>query len=224
MPNDRLSRETGAALRVARLIEPVLENLGFRLVRIRMIGAAGRTLQIMAERPDGTMTIDDCETASRAISPLLDVEEPVSGSYELEVSSPGIDRPMVRAEDFQRWSGHEAKIEMLVPQSGRRRFRGRGRTQGGKRDRTGWRGHRRARPRGGASRECHQRGAGLVGDKAHSVIFDNSKLKRLVPDFAASIPFVRGAEEIMAWFDADPARQDRGRRDRWCSRLFARPR
>ena len=125
MPNDRLSRETGAALRVARLIEPVLENLGFRLVRIRMIGAAGRTLQIMAERPDGTMTIDDCETASRAISPLLDVEEPVSGSYELEVSSPGIDRPMVRAEDFQRWSGHEAKIEMLVPQSGRRRFRGR---------------------------------------------------------------------------------------------------
>ena len=79
----------------------------------------------MAERPDGTMTIDDCETASRAISPLLDVEEPVSGSYELEVSSPGIDRPMVRAEDFQRWSGHEAKIEMLVPQAGRRRFRGR---------------------------------------------------------------------------------------------------
>jgi ribosome maturation factor RimP len=109
MPNDRLSRETGAALRVARLIEPVLENLGFRLVRIRMIGAAGRTLQIMAERPDGTMTIDDCETASRAISPLLDVEEPVSGSYELEVSSPGIDRPMVRAEDFQRWSGLKQK-------------------------------------------------------------------------------------------------------------------
>jgi ribosome maturation factor RimP len=89
-----------------------------------MSGASGRTLQIMAERPDGTMTIDDCETASRAISPLLDVEDPVSGRYDLEVSSPGIDRPLVRPEDFERWSGHEAKIEMLVPQDGRRRFRG----------------------------------------------------------------------------------------------------
>ncbi|MGH6874770.1 MAG: ribosome maturation factor RimP, partial [Aestuariivirgaceae bacterium] len=79
MSNERLSRETGAALRVATLIEPVLAGLGFRLVRVRMSGASGRTLQIMAERPDGTMTIDDCETASRAISPLLDVEDPVSG-------------------------------------------------------------------------------------------------------------------------------------------------
>lgn len=124
MPSERLGRETGAALRVARLVEPVLESLGFRLVRVRMIGAAGRTLQIMAERPDGTMTIDDCETASRAISPLLDVEDPVSGSYDLEISSPGIDRPLVRPGDFERWSGHEAKIEMLLPQAGRRRFRG----------------------------------------------------------------------------------------------------
>jgi ribosome maturation factor RimP len=124
MPNERLSRETGAALRVAKLIEPVLDGLGFRLVRVRMIGAAGRTLQIMAERPDGTMTIDDCEAVSRAVSPLLDVEDPVSGRYELEVSSPGIDRPLVRPEDFERWSGHETKIEMMVPQAGRRRFRG----------------------------------------------------------------------------------------------------
>jgi ribosome maturation factor RimP len=124
MPNERLSRETGVAARVARLVEPVLESLGLRLVRVRMIGAAGRTLQIMAERPDGIMTIDDCETASRAISPLLDVEDPVSGSYELEVSSPGIDRPLVRPEDFARWPGHEAKIETMVPQQGRRRFRG----------------------------------------------------------------------------------------------------
>jgi ribosome maturation factor RimP len=89
-----------------------------------MIGAAGRTLQIMAERPDGTMTIEDCERASRAISPLLDVEEPVSGRYELEISSPGIDRPLVRAEDFERWSGHEAKIEMTLSRAGQRRFRG----------------------------------------------------------------------------------------------------
>jgi ribosome maturation factor RimP len=124
MPNERLSRETGVAARVARLVEPVLESLGFRLVRVRMIGAAGRTLQIMAERPDGVMTIDDCETASRAISPLLDVEDPVSGSYDLEVSSPGIDRPLVRPEDFARWAGHEAKLEMTVPREGRRRFRG----------------------------------------------------------------------------------------------------
>jgi ribosome maturation factor RimP len=124
MPGGRLSRETGTALQVARLVEPVLENLGFRLVRVRMIGAAARTLQIMAERPDGTMSIDDCETASRAISPLLDVEDPVSGRYDLEVSSPGIDRPLVRAEDFERWSGHEAKIELAEPLAGRRRFRG----------------------------------------------------------------------------------------------------
>jgi len=124
MANERLGRETGAALRVAKLIEPVLANLGFRLVRVRMSGASGRTLQVMAERPDGTMTIDDCETASRAISPLLDVEDPVSGRYDLEVSSPGIDRPLVRPEDFERWAGHEAKIEMLAPQDGRRRFRG----------------------------------------------------------------------------------------------------
>jgi ribosome maturation factor RimP len=89
-----------------------------------MIGAAGRTLQIMAERPDGTMTIDDCETASRAISPVLDVEDPVSGRYDLEVSSPGIDRPLVRPEDFERWAGHQVKIEMSAPQAGRRRFRG----------------------------------------------------------------------------------------------------
>lgn len=124
MPNGRLSRETGTAARVAKLVEPVLEGLGYRLVRVRMIGASGRTLQIMAERPDGTMTIDDCETASRAISPLLDVEDPVAGSYDLEISSPGIDRPLVRQEDFERWQGHEAKIELAVPQDGRRRYRG----------------------------------------------------------------------------------------------------
>jgi ribosome maturation factor RimP len=124
MPNERLSRETGTAARVVRLVEPVLEGLGYRLIRVRMIGASGRTLQIMAERPDGTMTIDDCETASRAISPLLDVEDLVSGSYDLEISSPGIDRPLVRPEDFERWLGHEAKIELAVPQDGRRRFRG----------------------------------------------------------------------------------------------------
>jgi ribosome maturation factor RimP len=120
----RLARETGVARRVAGLVEPVLDGLGYRLVRVRLTGQDGRILQIMAERPDGSFLIDDCEKASRAISPLLDVEDPVAGSYMLEVSSPGIDRPLVRPEDFERWAGHEAKIEMLEPIDGRRRFRG----------------------------------------------------------------------------------------------------
>jgi ribosome maturation factor RimP len=119
--NDRLSRETGPAQRVAALVEPVLENLGFRLVRAKMIGNA---LQIMAERPDGTFSIDDCEAASRAMSPVLDVADVISSRYHLEVSSPGIDRPLVRPQDFETWAGHEAKIEMAVPVAGRKRFRG----------------------------------------------------------------------------------------------------
>ncbi|MGE0005943.1 MAG: ribosome maturation factor RimP [Parvibaculaceae bacterium] len=121
MTDRRLTRETGPALRVAKLVEPVLEGLGFRLVRVRMSGA---TLQIMAERPDGSFTIDDCERASRAVSPVLDVEDVISSRYFLEMSSPGIDRPLVRAEDFERWAGHEVKVEMAVPQAGRKRFRG----------------------------------------------------------------------------------------------------
>jgi ribosome maturation factor RimP len=124
MTDLRLAHETGAALKVARLVEPAVEALGYRIVRIRMIGAAGRTLQIMIERPDGSLTIDDCETVSRALSPLLDVEDPISGQYDLEVSSPGIDRPLVRASDFERWRGHLATVDMLEPIEGRRRFRG----------------------------------------------------------------------------------------------------
>lgn len=121
MTDQRLTRETGPALRVATLVEPVLEGLGFRLVRVKM---SGSTLQIMAERPDGSFTIDDCEQASRAISPILDVEDVISNRYYLEMSSPGIDRPLVRSGDFERWAGHEAKVEMAVPQAGRKRFRG----------------------------------------------------------------------------------------------------
>ena len=122
MNEQRLSRETGPALRVAALIEAPIEAMGFRLVRVRM---SGPVLQIMAERPDGTFSIDDCETVSRAISPMLDVADVISTRYQLEVSSPGIDRPLVRAGDFETWAGHEAKIEMAVPQAGRKRFRGR---------------------------------------------------------------------------------------------------
>jgi len=120
----RLVIETGQAARVAGIVGPVLEGLGFRLVRVKLSGREGITLQIMAERPDGTFGIDECEAASRAISPVLDVEDPISGAYALELSSPGIDRPLVRISDFQRWAGHEVKVEMAVPIDGRKRFRG----------------------------------------------------------------------------------------------------
>jgi ribosome maturation factor RimP len=120
----RRARETGLAQRVALLAEPVLEDLGYRLVRARVVGQGRCTVQIMAERPDGTLNIDDCERISRALSPVLDVDDPMPGEYLLEVSSPGVDRPLVRPEDFERWAGHEARIEMTELLGGRRRFRG----------------------------------------------------------------------------------------------------
>lgn len=120
----RLIAENGVAARVAAIIEPVIEDLGFRLVRVRVTGQNGCTVQIMAERPDGTIGVDECEAISRAVSPALDVEDPIDRAYYLEVSSPGIDRPMVRLSDFDRWSGFEVKIEMAVPVDGRKRFRG----------------------------------------------------------------------------------------------------
>jgi ribosome maturation factor RimP len=120
----RLVRESGLAARVAAITEPVLYGLGYRLVRARVSGRDGCTVQIMAERPDGTFTIEDCEAASRALSPTLDVEDPITGAYRLELSSPGIDRPLVRASDFARNAGHEVKIEMELPVDGRKRFRG----------------------------------------------------------------------------------------------------
>lgn len=124
-PNEpRLITETGVAARVAAIADGVLGALGFRLVRVKVTNRDGGTVQIMAERPDGSMTIDDCEAASRALSPVLDVEDPVAGAYRLELSSPGIDRPLVRASDFERWAGHEVKVEMTVPVAGRKRFRG----------------------------------------------------------------------------------------------------
>ena len=119
--DERLAREAGVAEDVARIAEPLLESMGYRLVRVRM---AGKDLQVMAEREDGSLTIDDCVEISRALSPVLDVEDPVRGSYNLEISSPGIARPLVRPQDFERWAGHVAKIEMMTPIDGRRRFRG----------------------------------------------------------------------------------------------------
>ena len=120
----RLIVEPGLAARVAAIVEPVLEQLNFRLVRVRVSGLAGCTVQIMAERPDGTMTIEDCELASRALSPVLDVADPIERAYRLEISSPGIDRPLVRRSDFERFAGHAVKVEMAVGIDGRRRFRG----------------------------------------------------------------------------------------------------
>lgn len=120
----RLITETGIDARVASIIEPTIEGLGYQLVRVKLSGQNGLTLQIMAERPDGTMTVNDCEVISVAISPVLDVEDPIDKAYHLEVSSPGIDRPMVRKSDFSRWSGHLVKCETSVMVEGRKRFRG----------------------------------------------------------------------------------------------------
>ena len=121
----RLIDDNGLARRIARIAEPVLRDLGLRIVRVRVSAAQGATVQIMAERPDGTMTIDDCERASDALSPVFDLEEPMSQAYRLEISSPGIDRPLVRESDFRRAIGHEARVEMAIPVNGRKRFRGR---------------------------------------------------------------------------------------------------
>lgn len=120
----RLVVEPGLAARVAAVAEPVLGGMGYRLVRVRVTGEAGCTVQIMAERPDGTMLIDDCEAVSRALSPVMDVEDPIERAYRLEISSPGIDRPLVRRSDFERAKGHLVKIEMAVMHEGRKRFKG----------------------------------------------------------------------------------------------------
>jgi ribosome maturation factor RimP len=120
----RLVVEPGAAARVSAVAAPVLQGMGYRLVRIKISGEAGCTVQIMAERPDGSMQIEDCEAISRALSPVLDIADPIDRAYRLEISSPGIDRPLVRRSDFERFTGHLVKIEMAVPHQGRKRFRG----------------------------------------------------------------------------------------------------
>jgi ribosome maturation factor RimP len=120
----RFVRETGPARVIADLVEPVLEELGFRLVRVKVSGRDGGTVQIMAERAKGEMTVEDCATISRRLSPVLDAYDPMPGRYRLEVSSPGIDRPLVRPSDFALWAGHEAKVELKELVDGRKRFRG----------------------------------------------------------------------------------------------------
>ncbi len=120
----RLFGEDGIEARVAALIIPLLKPLGFRLVRVKLLGLNGLTLQIMIERADGSMTVEDCETVSRTISPLLDVQNVIERKYHLEISSPGIDRPLVRKSDFFQWQGHIAKIETKIKIDGRQKFRG----------------------------------------------------------------------------------------------------
>lgn len=110
--------------RLAEIVRPSVEGMGFELVRLRLMGSKRPTLQVMAERPDGTMEVEDCAELSRQLSAVLDVEDPIEGEYTLEVSSPGIDRPLTRLSDFDRWEGYVAKLETAEPIEGRRRFKG----------------------------------------------------------------------------------------------------
>ncbi len=120
----RLIVENGPARRIAEIVDGPLRSVGYRLVRVKLSNAATPILQIMAEKPDGTMGVEDCEAASTAVSPHLDLEDPITAPYRLEMSSPGIDRPLVRESDFRRAIGHEARIELERPLEGRKRFRG----------------------------------------------------------------------------------------------------
>ncbi|HTJ55979.1 MAG TPA: ribosome maturation factor RimP [Devosiaceae bacterium] len=120
----RYIKETGLETRISRIVEPVANDMGYSLVRVKVTAENGCTLQIMAEDENGRFTIDDCERLSKDLSPVLDVEDPIDREYHLEVSSPGIDRPLVRARDFARFIGHEARIELNDLLDGRKRFRG----------------------------------------------------------------------------------------------------
>lgn len=120
----RYIKETGLEARVSAIVEPVANGLGFALVRVRITQENGMTLQIMAEDENGRFTVVNCETLSKDLSPVLDVEDPIDREYHLEVSSPGIDRPLVRQRDFAAYVGHEAKIELIDMINGRKRFRG----------------------------------------------------------------------------------------------------
>jgi ribosome maturation factor RimP len=120
----RYIKETGLEQRIAHIVEPVANDLGYALVRVKVTQENGCTLQVMAEDAEGRFTIADCERLSKDLSPVLDVEDPIDREYHLEVSSPGIDRPLVRARDYRTYVGHEAKVELADPLEGRKRFRG----------------------------------------------------------------------------------------------------
>jgi ribosome maturation factor RimP len=122
--DQRIVREQGLEATIAGIVEPAIEQLGYRLVRVRISGLNGMTVQIMAERPDGTMTVEGCEAVSRGVSPVLDVDDPIDKPYHLEVSSPGIDRPLVRKTDFEVWAGFLMKLETTRLINERKRYRG----------------------------------------------------------------------------------------------------
>ncbi|MBI3436622.1 MAG: ribosome maturation factor RimP [Proteobacteria bacterium] len=125
MPDEpRLVMETGLAARVANLVEPLIAASGYRLVRVRVAATDGCTVQIMAERADASMTVEDCEALSRELSPALDIADVIERAYRLEISSPGIDRPLVRVSDFDRFAGQVVKVEMQVALDTRKRFHG----------------------------------------------------------------------------------------------------
>ncbi len=123
-PTERFVRETGPAAEIAALVEPVLQDMGFRLVRVVMSRRDGSTIQIMADKAGGAINVDDCASISRRLSPLLDAHDPIEGRYFLEVSSPGIDRILVRPSDFEDWARFETRVELKELIDGRRRFRG----------------------------------------------------------------------------------------------------
>ena len=123
MSNDLIAK-SAIDRRLAEIITPVIEDLGYELVRLRLQGGKTATLQIMADRPNGGINVDDCSDISTAVSAVLDVEDPVEEAYHLEVSSPGIDRPLTRLKDFEAFEGYEAKLETNQPIDGRKRFKG----------------------------------------------------------------------------------------------------
>jgi len=119
-----LIAKTAIDKRLASILTPLIEGMGFELVRLRLMSGKTQTLQIMAERPDGSISVDECGEISTAVSALMDVEDPIEDNYALEVSSPGIDRPLTRLKDFDTWAGYEAKLETTEMIDGRRRFKG----------------------------------------------------------------------------------------------------
>ena len=122
--DERFTRETGQAAAIADLAAPVLQELGFDLVQVKLTGQDGATVQILIERPGGAVTIEDCTAVSRRLSPLFDAADPLPGGYFLEVSSPGLNRPLVRPRDFVTWAGYQARVELKELVDGRRRFKG----------------------------------------------------------------------------------------------------
>ncbi|MEL6647864.1 MAG: ribosome maturation factor RimP, partial [Pseudomonadota bacterium] len=123
MTNDLIAK-SAMDRRMAEIISPVIEDMGFELVRVRLMGGKSKTLQIMAERPDGGIEVDECADISTAVSAILDVEDPITDAYALEVSSPGIDRPLTRLKHFEEYEGYDAKLETSEMVGGRKRFKG----------------------------------------------------------------------------------------------------